>query len=246
MRWILASCLTVGVLSAAPSFVQGCVNSASAASVTCALSSNGTGGNLLVVTSKTEGTSSATPATLTASSSSGVSCTWSKVGSASAFQIGSNYASAQIAYCVLPSSGSETVQASWTGTTSGSFTDITVAEYSNATGWAASPLDVSLAASSGLTTTCAVGPTSTTTNANDLVIGVCMNWSATQTWGTATGYTNRSTASRSTTGFYDKSVTTIGTQSFSTTLSSGDVDLAMIATFRQASAVRILPNRVSF
>lgn len=207
-------------------YVQGCVNNAAAGSVTCAMGSNITSGNLLVVSSKSAG---AGAITFTVSSSAGVACTWSN---AQSLQHGIEGFSAVLAYCRVPSTGAQTVQVTATGS-SGSFTDIAVAEYSSATGFAASPLDASSSSSnSPASTSCASGTTGATTNANDLVVGTCMTWNAGQTWGAVTDYTNRAASSRNTLGFYDKAVTSTGTQSFTGVLSASDNSMGFVAAFK--------------
>ena len=207
-------------------YVQGCVGNASGASATCAMPGNVTAGNLLVVTSKTDGVS---VTAFTATSSAGVTCTWTSAGVAQ--HTVSNFAGG-MAYCVVPSTGAQTVQVTATGG-SGSFTDIAVAEYSSSSGWAASPLDVfTSSVNTASSTSCPSGTTSATTNANDLVFGACMTWNAGQTWGAVSGFTNRAASSRNTTGAYDKTVTSTGTQSFTGVLSASDISIGFVAAFK--------------
>jgi hypothetical protein len=219
-------------------YVHGCVNSASAASVTCAITGGITSGNLLVVMSKTQVISSTNPvATISVSSSSGVSCTWSVVQSP---QVNSNgaYNTAEY-YCVAPSTGAETVQVSWTGTgaPSSPFTDIAIAEYNSTTGWQSPALDVeaSTVTINGGSVSCSTGTTAATTNANDLVVATCGNWNAAQTYSGATGYTQRAGSERNTTAWFDKTVTSTGTQTAAITQSAQDGSIGIIAAFMTAS-----------
>lgn len=217
--------------SAAPTitFVQGCVNSASSTgTVTCPMGSSIISGNLLNVSSKV-GLDAAQP-TVTFSSSSGVSCTWvSAVAVTANTGTGGPFYDA-MATCLVPSTGTETVQVAWTG--SESFVDIRVAEYHTSTSWKSPALDQSTShATTTAGTTCTTGTTPATSNTYDLVVANCDTWNAAQTWGAVSGWTNRATASRNTAGSYDKSVTSTGTQTFSDTSITSDISTGMIAAF---------------
>jgi hypothetical protein len=116
------------------------------------------------------------------------------------------------------------------------FTDISVIEFSTTIGtWANPVLDVVQTTASASSATCASGTSSTTTNANDLVVAACEGWNAGQTsWATVSGYTNVSTITvpnRNTLGVYWKAVTSTGTQSFTDTITA-DTTLGMLATFK--------------
>lgn len=205
--------------------VQACVNSAVSATVNCVMGSNIASGNLLVVTSKT---GSATVATPVITSSAGVACTWNTVATST------NVLAAftgTLGYCNIPSGGAETVTLTWSGPV-GTFTDIAVAEYHTTNTWVSPALDVSAnLVNSTPSTTCSSGTSGATSNANDLVVGLCECFNSAQTWGAATGYTNYAAASRNTTGWYDKVVTSTGTQSFSTTIIS-DISWGIVAAFK--------------
>lgn len=211
-------------------YVQGCVNLASATTVTCALGSNVTSGNLLVVVSKAQNNSgTGTPAF---TSSAGVSCTWVQAVPVTLIGTGTPF-DATMYTCLVPSTGAQTVSVTWTGTTGGPFTDLTVAEYSTSTSWNSTVLDQQASSlNSASTTSCVTGTTSATTNANDLVVAVAENFNAGQTWGALAGFTNRAASSRNTVGFYDKVVTATGTQSTTIPLSAADSSTGMIAAFR--------------
>ena len=211
-------------------YVQGCVNSATAVTVTCALGSNITSGNLLVVTSKSQNNSGTGIPTFT--SSLGIGCTWVQAVPTTLIGTGTPF-NASMYTCLVPSTGAETVSVTWAGTTGGPFTDITIAEYSTSTSWNSTVLDQSASSlNSASTTSCATGTTSATTNPNDLIIAVCENFNSAETWGALAGFTNRSGSSRNTSGFYDRVVTSTGTQSATIPLSTADSSTGMIAAFK--------------
>jgi hypothetical protein len=199
--------------TATTSYVQGCVSSAGAASVTCALGSI-TAGNKLLVISKN---SSVFGPALTVGSSAGVSCSWTTLRAALDASTSYSYG---IAYCDIPSSGAETVQVSWTGSGNTGFADIAVAEYSSSTGFVAGSDGFNFFSAPSSTTTCSSG--SITTTGTDAVVGACLSWNAANTWGAVGGYTQRATSSRNTTGWYDASPAA-GSQSFSATVASDTV-----------------------
>ena len=219
--------LTGVAVSTSSTYVQGCVNTNASNSVTCTMSSNITAGNLLVVSGST-----AANLTATFSSSSGVSCTWNTITSGIANSgVPFNYA---LAYCLVPSTGAETIQISWSG--SSSFSDITIAEYSNTSGGFAPGFDKSSnAVVTGDSTTCSTGTTATLSQANELVIALCHGWNGNATIGTVSGYTKRTTSERSSNnnGWYDKDVTSTTGVSWSATIGS-DKSIGLIATFMKS------------
>ncbi len=223
---------SLGTTASGPtiSSVQGCVNSASSSlTATCAMGSSITSGNLLVVTSKTENTTGT--GTISVTSSSGVSCTWVQAVGSIPVSSGSGFNTAMYT-CNIPSTGAETIQVTWSGTTGPNFTDIAVTEYQTSTSWKATVLDQSqFAYGSTSTTSCATGTTSATTNANDLIIAISQNFNSAETWGSLAGWTNRAASSRNTTGWYDQVVTSTGAQSATIPFSAADTCTGMIAAF---------------
>jgi hypothetical protein len=182
------------------------------------------------------GASNTTP-TVTFSSSAGVACTWVSAITPTIYAstVGGGYVFASMSTCLIPSSGAETVQVACT-VNCAAFTDISVIEFSTTIGtWANPVLDVVQTTASASSATCASGTSSTTTNANDLVVAACEGWNAGQTsWATVSGYTNVSTITvpnRNTLGVYWKAVTSTGTQSFTDTITA-DTTLGMLATFK--------------
>jgi hypothetical protein len=65
-----------------------------------------------------------------------------------------------------------------------------------------------------------------------LVIAVCQVFNAGQTWGALAGFTQQSSASRNTTGFYWKPVTSTGTQTATIPLSTTDFGLGFIVALK--------------
>jgi hypothetical protein len=215
-----------------PAYVQGCVNSSGTGAVTCAMGSSIKTGDLLVVTTKGDFP------TLSVTTSAGVSCTWNQIFGQTLFTIASDGSAANVAqyYCNVPSTGAETVIASWSGAGSSygaNFADIEVTEYSNASGFVLGGLDRTSSAviNDPGGSTCSTGTTGTLTQANELVIATCNTWNSAQTWGAVAGYTNRATSSRNTSGWYDKSVSSTSGVSWSKTITSDD-SVGFIATFK--------------
>ena len=75
------------------------------------------------------------------------------------------------------------------------------------------------------------GTTAATSNPNDLIVAVCDNYNVQESWDTLPGFTSRPASSTSTTGWYDTTVTSTGTQTANIPLSSSDVGAGMIAAF---------------
>lgn len=181
-------------------------------------------GDLMVVTSKTQSTPSTSTVAFTSSA-----CTFTPVF-ATAIWHTTNSFSTRIAYCVVATGGSNAVTATWTGG-DGTFTDIAIGVYHTTNSW--STLDQSASAIQGTTgSTCPTGTTAATTNANDVVIGISQNFDNAQTWGALAGYTNRVNSSRNTVGWYDKFVTSTGTQTATIPLSVGNNCIGMIVAFK--------------
>lgn len=123
----------------------------------------------------------------------------------------------------MTSGGTLTATATWSALTGSGFTDIDVAVYTPGGGktFAGTILDQISEANTGLSgTTCTSGTTGATTNATDLVIGVCQNFNTAQTYVGSGGYTTRPTASRGTTSIQDLLTSTTGSQTFTTTVLS--------------------------
>jgi hypothetical protein len=195
--------------------------------VACSTAGSVTSGDLVIVTSK-EG-DPGTP-TIGLSSTSGPSITWTK--STEVKSVIGNFSS-DVAWGIAPTSGTETVTATWAGGSAPFFVDCSLAVMHSTSGWQSTPLDVQVSAASvtGTNTTCTPGTTATTTNANDLVVGVCFNFSMAQSYGAVSGYTFQSASSRNTTAFYWKQATTTGTQTISVPITS-DEYTANLITFK--------------
>src|SRR5690242_4974680 len=90
-----------------PTFVQAniCEASTTSTTITCAFASNITANNLVVAIGRWD---DATTRTATFSSLSGVTCTWNTA--VAKFISGGNNQGVQWMYCVVPSSGAETMQ----------------------------------------------------------------------------------------------------------------------------------------
>ena len=130
------------------------------------MGSNVTSGNLLVVSSKFDNTGG-TPILLF--TNTGVTCSWTTAIAGT--NVGVLFAGGS-AYCVASSTGAATITMVQSGGTGGgSFSDITVAEYSVSTSWKVSTLDAKIATvTSTASTTCSAGPTSATVQNNELVV----------------------------------------------------------------------------
>lgn len=213
-------------------FVNGCVNSASALTTSCTLSV--TSGNLLVVSSKTQN-STGTGAIVV--SNTGATCTWNRAIPTSPLASGTPFNSS-VYTCIAGSTASTPVTVTWSGTTSGPFTDISVAQYSTSATWNNPVLDRSIqSANTTASTSCATGTTPATQNPNDLLLAICQNFNSAQTWGTLTGYTNRATSSRNTLGVYDKAITSAGAQSTTIPLSASDSSQGALIAFQASNVV---------
>lgn len=211
-----------------------CTGNASSAAASCTLNASGAVGDLLVIVSKSSSATNSVTAALTFSATSSCSSptqvvapTWQSNGGA--------HFSATMFACVITTAGANVPVVTWTGV-DGTFTDIAVATYHTTTSWKSTFTDqtaTNIAATS--TASCPTGTTSTTNNATDLVLALCTNFNAGQTWGTLSGYTNRANSSRNTTGWYDTSVTVTGAQSATVPLSASDYGLGMIVAFASNS-----------
>jgi hypothetical protein len=84
----------------------------------------------------------------------------------------------------------------------------------------------------GSNTTCAVGPTGTTTANNELVFVSCSDGNPITWPNGTTGYTQEPAASSAYLSTQDKTVTSTGTQSFSVTSASLTTWVGVIATFK--------------
>lgn len=224
-------------------FVQAAVNNAGGATVSKAMGSNITAGNLLVVRTKVENSINTTAASVVISTTAGVSLTWNMVYTSTyiAYSGGGSFTAA-MAYAIIPSTGAQTVQAVWTNGNN-TFSDISIAEYSSSTGWQASALDTSSFQTSGTTvntgTSCDTGSTGALSQAVELVIATCETWNSVQTWTSPpAGYTNRATATRNTDGWIDK--TTSATTATSATFTiANDAWIGHIATFKPATTTPV-------
>lgn len=203
----------------------------------CTLGASGAVGDLLIVASKAA--ASANTATIGYSFTGTSSCTLTPVIASGAGTYQPNSGASQtfisaLAACIITTSGANTPTVTWTGTTTGgtAFTDIQAFTVHTTNTWKTTFTDqtaTSVAATS--TTSCPTGTTSATINANDFIVANCENFTAGQTWGALTGFTQYASASRNTAGLYYKSVTSTGTQSASIPLSASDWGVGMIAAF---------------
>lgn len=215
-------------------YVQGSVGTGSLNVSTCAMGSNVTAGDLLVVTSKVAST--ATGATLAISDTTGA--TWTNL--TPVWNNATAGFSSSVGWAIAGSTAADTVTVTWSGGTLAGFVDCTVAEYGSTLGWNSSTLDVSTSAFSATAgTSCASGTSAATTNANDLVIGVCFNFNVAQTYGSVAGYTFESASSRNTTGFYDQPVTSTGTQSITVPVTSDTWTSFVVALKQTAPAAAV-------
>jgi hypothetical protein len=209
--------------------VQGC-NGSGSLSASCTLGANVTGGNLLVVITR-DGDAIPGGATPTLSST-GVTCSWT-------LAVPVLWTNAPMSgdfdttmyYCLPASSGSMTVEVTWSES-SLNFVDLAVAEYSTTNGWKIPTLDQEAAQANASSTNCTSGTTPATSSANDLLVGACVTWDAAETWGPVSGWTNSSTSSRNTLGWYDSSTTTTGAQTWSMTMGTATANTGLVAAFQ--------------
>jgi hypothetical protein len=212
-------------------FVEGQTATSASAAATVSMGTV-TAGNILVAFSLTAATSGSPTVSM---GDSGTSCSWNSVSGSSVVAGAVIYA---VQYCLLTTTGIIGVSANWTGG-SGTRTDISVAEYSSTAGWRSPAFWTATATQNGVAgTTCSTGNTTSTIPPGNLLIAVCGTFNASQTWtGTVGTYTNHATASTTSVGWYDSGVTTLATQSFSTTIAS-DIYFGVIAVFSPSGAAR--------
>jgi hypothetical protein len=212
-------------------YVNGCVNSASALTTSCTLSV--TEDNLLVVASKTQNSSGTGTVAFT---TSGISCDWKRAMSTTDSVSGSPF-NATVYTCIAPATASATVTVTWAGTTTGPFTDLSVSQWNTTSTWNDPVLDRwAQSSNTTSTTSCPTGTTEATQNPYDLVLAICQNFDSAETWGALAGWTNQSSASRNTLGLYSTSVSATGTQSATIPLSAADTSQGAVLAF-QASNV---------
>jgi hypothetical protein len=209
-------------------FVQGANNSASAGAIAVAMGSSVALGDVVILFTKTAATSAPTVAIANAGTAV---CPWQAVTAP-------QFVGTQVGYsaqtCIVATAGTLTTTATWTGG-SGTHTDMSLGEYSSSTGWSIATGDNFIASTASLdnspVTFCATGSTAIPIPAGFLAVAICGQFNASQTWsGTVGAYTNRTTASFSTTGWYDTIPSVLAAQSFTTTVNS-DIGYAIILAF---------------
>lgn len=216
-------------------YIGGCVNSAAALTVNCTASPNSTAGNILVAVSKTQNSSGTAVPTFV--SNSGPICNWVQAVPPTPIGTGNGY-NATVYTCILPTSAAENVKITWTGQSGGTFTDISVSEWHSTATWNSTLLDRAMFTQHATSTTsCGSGTTPTTQNANDLLVGICENFNNAETWGTLSGWTNRATSSRNTTGIYSQTATTKATQAVTIPLSAADMSGGFLIALQASNAV---------
>lgn len=217
---VVGSSITVTVSGPTVSYIGGCVNSASALTNNCTASPSSTSGNILVAVSKVQNNSGNGVPTF---STTGVTCPWRRLLVPTDISTGNSY-NATVYACIMSSSGTAVTTVTWTGTTGGPFTDLSISEYHSTATWNASLFDRSTVLSNTTSTTSC--PTATTAlatqNANDLLLAICVNFNNAQTWGTLSGWTTHAASNRNTTGVYSKTQTATATQTATVPLSSAD------------------------
>lgn len=227
-------------------YVNGCVNniSGSGQTITCTYTASQAVGSLLVVAVKHDNTAADTPTFAATVSGATASCT-----STGNVQTQAGLFSTTWAACLVTSAGTPVITGTWTGATTDAFLSIESGSYTATAGFTSATTDQIAPSVNATSTTCASGTSGTTVNPNKLVVFVCENWNAGQTYGVApSGYSaNRTASSRNTTGWWDKSITSTGTQSTSTTIVS-DVSIGTILTFQlnAGSSVSVRGKAVIF
>lgn len=214
-------------------YVGGCVNSASALTNNCTASPSSTFGNLLIAISKAQNSSGNGVPTF---STTGATCAWRRLIVPTDISTGNSY-NATVYGCLLTSSGTAVTTVTWTGTTGGPFTDLSVSEWHTTGTWNASFFDrSSVLANVTSTTSCPSGTTALATqNSNDLLIGICENFNNAETWGALSGWTNRATSSRNTTGVYSKTQTSTATQTVTVPKSVADTSTGILIALQASN-----------
>lgn len=226
------------LISLGPTITQvgGCVNSASATTTNCTSSPTVTSGNLLIAIPKAQNSSGTGTFTIT---NTGPTCNWVRLLPPTPLSSGNPYNAAMYG-CILPSSGTAVVTATSAGTVSGPFTDISVSEWHLSTGsWNPSLLDRSIFTSkTTASTSCASGSTTLATqNPNDLLIGICENFNAGQTWAADSPFVNSTTSSRNTLGLYSNTATSTGIQSVTIPMSASDTSTGILVAIQASTNV---------
>jgi hypothetical protein len=213
-------------------YVSGCTANETNAgmSISCLYPSSQASGSLLVINSKKDNTVPDPITSLSVTATlSGVTGTCAQVGNVTN---SSNVYTTAFAACLTSSAGTPTVTLTWNGATTDAFVDLASGSYTATNGFPSYTIDRFVSQSNTAGSTADSGTTATTTSANELVVFVSDNWNTAQTYPTApTSYSsNRTLSSRNTTGWFDKSVSTIGTQSGSVAINN-DVSVAAVLTF---------------
>lgn len=221
--------LTPFACAVSATYATGCVNNiaSSGQSITCTYTASQPVGTLLVIASKHDnpgGTLTFTAAVTGATAS----CT-----STGNVQTQTGLFSTTWAACLVTVAGTPVITGVWAGASTDLFLGIESGSYTATAGFTSATTDQIAPSVNATSTTCSSGTSGTTVNANELVVFLCENWNTAQTYLVApSGYSsNRTVSSRNTTGWWDKSITSTGTQSTSTTILS-DISIGTILTFQ--------------
>jgi hypothetical protein len=221
-------------------YVTGCTNNTSSTgqTLTCTYATSQPVGTLLVIAAKHSNTTNDTLSF--AVSVTGATATCTSTGNVQTQGI---VYSTTWAACLVTGAGTPVISGTWTGASADNFLSIESGAYTATAGFTSATVDKIAPSVNATSTTCNSGTTATTVNPNELVVFVCDNWNASQTYAVApTGYSaNRTLSSRNTTGWWDKSVTSTGTQSASTTIVS-DVSIGTVLTFQMNSGSTAAPR----
>jgi hypothetical protein len=236
---------TVALLSASIAGAQtitytgaACTRHSSGVTASCTLAAPASVGDLEIVTSKSSSNTASVRAVLTFSRSA--SCakgtqviapgvgTWQPNGAG-------HFVTTMFA-CIVSNAGAASPVVTWFGTDA-TFTDIKVATYHTTTSWASELVDkVATNIATQSSTSCSTGVTAATDNSHDLVVAVCDNYNAQQSWNALAGFTTRPASSTDTAGWYDTTVSSRGTQTANIPLSSSDLGVGMTAAFAANSS----------
>jgi len=210
-----------------------CTGHSSSVTASCTLVAPASAGDLEVITSKSSSNTASVTAVLTFSDT--VSCSTPKQvispGAATWQTNGGGHFIITMFACIVSSAGAASPVVTWFGTDA-TFTDIKVATYHTATSWASHLVDkVATNKETTSSTSCSTGTTAATANPNDLIVAVCDNYNVQESWDTLSGFTSRPASSTSTSGWYDTTVSSTGTQTANIPFSSSDAGAGMIVAF---------------
>ena len=216
-------------LDAAPAFIQANKGgSASTSSLSLAFTSNNTAGNLIIVYADISGTSGASVSTVSDARGNTYTSAVGPISNGTDYQF-------QVWYAKNIPGGSNTVTITYSIAVTN---DVGIAEYSGLD--TVSPLDVS-ASNTGNSATCSTGTTAASTAASELVVANCSAFNG-ASYGAVSGYTLETTGTGSFIALYNKIVSSTGTQTLSTTVTSGRW-IGIITTWKSPTAALNAPLR---